>query len=222
MEMNQDILIRKRINGRKFYSRLKKEIIQVYGCICQCCGESNPTLLTIDHINGGGDKHRKEVGSHVLYPWLKKNGYPKDNFQLLCWNCNCTKGHFGCCPHDPDFEIKNTISKTNDAFRKRKNKIEVIDHYGGKCFNCGINNILFLTIHHINNDGAQHRREMKIRDIYQWVKRNNFPEDIFQILCYNCNCSKSILFKNTDINRSKTLVWGGTDESAYRDSRIAR
>jgi hypothetical protein len=26
-------------------------------------------------------------------------GYPKDNFQLLCMNCNFAKGHRGECPH---------------------------------------------------------------------------------------------------------------------------
>ena len=47
----------------------------------------------------------------------------------------------------------------------------------------------FLTIDHINNDGAQHKRERKGIDLYDWIIKHNFP-DIFQTLCYNCNCSK--------------------------------
>ena len=30
---------------------------------------------------------------------LKKLGYPKDGYQLLCHNCNCAKGWYGACPH---------------------------------------------------------------------------------------------------------------------------
>jgi hypothetical protein len=53
---------------------------------------------------------------------------------------------------------------------------------------------LFLTIDHINNDGAQHRRpsgrRMKGEKLTRWLILNNFPEG-FQILCWNCNCGKS-------------------------------
>ena len=34
-----------------------------------------------------------------MYRWLKKHGFPKEGFQLLCYNCNCAKGFFGKCPH---------------------------------------------------------------------------------------------------------------------------
>ena len=47
-----------------------------------------------------------------------------------------------------------------------------------------------LTLDHINNDGAEHRRRMVSKDIVLYLIRNNFPEG-FQILCYNCNCIKS-------------------------------
>lgn len=30
--------------------------------------------------------------------WLKKNDYPK-GFQILCHNCNMSKGFYGYCPH---------------------------------------------------------------------------------------------------------------------------
>jgi hypothetical protein len=55
---------------------------------------------------------------------------------------------------------------------------------------------MFLTIDHIENNGAEHRRQQrngqnKGHDIYAWLRKNNYPEG-FQVLCYNCNCAKGI------------------------------
>lgn len=76
---------------------LKMEMIEAYGKVCRCCGEHRPEMLTIDHINGYKTGPR---GSHHLYFWLKSNGYPKDEFQLLCMNCNCAKHRYGKCLHE--------------------------------------------------------------------------------------------------------------------------
>lgn len=66
---------------------------------CACCGTDTFDLLSIDHLNGGGEAHRKEVGGGTrLYRWLRKSGYPQE-FQVLCFNCNLAKGFYGSCPH---------------------------------------------------------------------------------------------------------------------------
>lgn len=79
----------------------KLEIIEAYGGQCACCGEANPGFLTIDHVNNDGKTHRDEVGSgHGVYRWLKKNGFPQEGFQLLCFNCNSGRHiNGGTCPH---------------------------------------------------------------------------------------------------------------------------
>ncbi len=81
-------------------TKIKLEVFNAYGNECQCCGESNLDFLTIDHIHGrkqsGHDRYF--IGSK-LYKWLIKNNFPRDNFQLLCYNCNCAKGKLGYCPH---------------------------------------------------------------------------------------------------------------------------
>ncbi len=75
-------------------------------------------------------------------------------------------------------------------------KIKLLEHYGSKCACCGEENIKFLTLDHINNDGAEHRRRVcgknigSSTNIYRWVINNNFP-DGFQILCYNCNLGRA-------------------------------
>jgi len=71
---------------------------------CACCGESTYEFLSIDHINGGGNKHRKEMGMKNgkggnIYHWLIKNNFP-EGYQVLCHNCNMAKGFYGICPHN--------------------------------------------------------------------------------------------------------------------------
>jgi hypothetical protein len=51
---------------------------------------------------------------------------------------------------------------------------------------CGESHYEFLTIDHVNGDGADHRRETNNEDIYRWLERNNFPPG-FRVLCMNCN-----------------------------------
>ena len=71
---------------------------------CACCGEKNIEFLAIDHINGGGQEHRRRVVGHIggtsFYIWLKKNNYP-EGYRVLCHNCNISLGNYGYCPHDP-------------------------------------------------------------------------------------------------------------------------
>ena len=85
----------------------KQEILDNYGKVCQCCGESNPVFLVIDHIDGGGNRQRKSTGGGSrFYNWLKKNDYPL-GFQVLCCNCNWGKHIRGICPHKLGGTIAN-------------------------------------------------------------------------------------------------------------------
>lgn len=78
---------------------MKLAMIAAYGGCCACCGEDMPEFLTIDHLAGGGTKHRLSIGNNLI-KWLKKKGWPREGFQLLCYNCNCSKGSYGECPHE--------------------------------------------------------------------------------------------------------------------------
>lgn len=89
-------------NQRSRSLRIKLETISAYGGKCVCCGEPDYHFLCIDHINNDGNTHRKALGrsgGHVFYEWLKGRGFPKDEFQLLCFNCNNGKEFYGVCPH---------------------------------------------------------------------------------------------------------------------------
>lgn len=82
--------------------------------------------------------------------------------------------------------------KSNHKMRKSRLRREIVDHYGACCACCGETQYEFLTIDHVNNDGAVHKRVVG-RDTYsvlRWIKANDFPNSI-QILCYNCNCVRN-------------------------------
>ncbi len=97
---NQDKLKRYR---KEAYKKTKLEVLGHYSNgvpVCSCCGEPEIVFLSIDHINGGGTKHRKELlgQGKNFYRWLKINGYPS-GYRVLCHNCNQAYGHYGFCPH---------------------------------------------------------------------------------------------------------------------------
>lgn len=78
--------------------KLREFAIDFYGGICTCCGEKQLEFLCIDHINGGGNEHRRTMKTDI-YRWLKRQGYPVGDFQVLCHNCNFGKAVHGVCPH---------------------------------------------------------------------------------------------------------------------------
>jgi hypothetical protein len=68
---------------------------------CACCGTATLQFLGLDHINGGGNKHRtalKKAG-FTTELWLRKNNFPA-GFRVLCHNCNLSRGYYGNCPHE--------------------------------------------------------------------------------------------------------------------------
>lgn len=64
-------------------------------CSDPTCNVMDIDMLTIDHINGNGGKHRREIKVKTgmyFYRWLKENDYPV-GYQVLCWNHNI-KRHY--------------------------------------------------------------------------------------------------------------------------------
>lgn len=94
---------RHRINNRRYVERLREEALTHYSPgerpACACCGEQETRFLSLDHIEGGGNKDRRARGGGVkFYRRLRQEGWPK-GFQTLCYNCNMAKGFWGTCPH---------------------------------------------------------------------------------------------------------------------------
>lgn len=86
---------------------------------------------------------------------------------------------------DPAWRALQRV-RTRDWWRKLKH--EAIMAYGGyRCACCGETEPKFMSIDHIENNGAQHRRE--VWGVSRWLKVNGYPKG-FQVLCMNCNFGK--------------------------------
>jgi hypothetical protein len=87
------VLNKIRIDERNKLTKI--EVMTHYGngkCACVKCGYDNVDALSIDHINGGGKKHRKDINKvgRAFYLWLINNKYP-ECYQTLCMNCQMIK-----------------------------------------------------------------------------------------------------------------------------------
>jgi hypothetical protein len=93
--------------------------------------------------------------------------------------------------------------KVGDEYLRQQNnernqelKLEMFEAYGRKCACCGDTHFRFMTIHHVNGDGAVHRktlgnpRQFTGRRFYKWLKDSGFPKDNFEMLCANCHLAK--------------------------------
>ena len=58
-----------------------------------------------------------------------------------------------------------------------------------KCAGCGEKDVNVLTLHHVNEDGNQHRRQVGHGVAFiNHLIRNNWPADPpLSVLCWNCN-----------------------------------
>lgn len=85
---------------RKYFGGIRREMFEAYGSKCNCCGETHKEFLTLEHLNGTGAEHRKKVGGG----WgavmdLRKRGWPKEGYTVLCMNCNFATRFNAICPH---------------------------------------------------------------------------------------------------------------------------
>lgn len=85
-------------------------------------------------------------------------------------------------------------------------KLLVLQHYSGKdipeCKCCGTTIFGFLTLDHVNTDGAK-TRKLGAKSNYYFLVAHNFETNIeLQVLCYNCNCGR---YRNNNICPCKEL-----------------
>lgn len=121
------------------------------------------------------------------------------------------KNHKHICKKCHDIQGKDNHLKV---------RTQVLNHYGNKCVQCGETIQEFLTIDHINNDGAKHRKEMggSGSNMYHYARRFGFPDNL-QLLCQNCNFAKGVRLRKSmgknkegDVNRKLEVIEGYGEE----------
>lgn len=130
---------------------------------CRACQEVKP----ICHFEKVGEKYRKRV----------------------CLDCN-NESNRAKYANDHAERRSKILKRTRGDYAAAK--AAVFSHYGRECACCGETEPLFLTMDHVNNDGARHRKtpgQSSHNNIYGWLVRNGFPGG-FQVLCMNCNQGK--------------------------------
>ena len=84
------------VQHRTQRQKVKAEILTHYGngrLACGKCGFEDVRALTIDHLDGGGQRQLQKLGLKAgitFYYWLRTQGYPM-GYQTLCANCQFIK-----------------------------------------------------------------------------------------------------------------------------------
>lgn len=96
--------------SKEYRRKVRFEVLDHYGGLCECCGEARKEFLALDHINGDGAEHRRTVKGSKIALWARKNGFPSI-LRVLCHNCNASRGYYGYCPHERERACENSTSK---------------------------------------------------------------------------------------------------------------
>ncbi len=169
------------------YRAIRWQALEYYGGKCECCGEARYEMLTFDHKikTYYKDKIRGVALTYDVIKVYKELGYPNEQYRILCWNCNLSRGFYKHCLHENGYV-------DNHDYPGKTLKLEVIQAYGGKCVVCEETHWEFLTIDHINGGGNQHRNNNGgSSGVYKLLKKQGWPKDKYRLLCINCNCSNN-------------------------------
>lgn len=83
--------------------------------------------------------------------------------------------------------VESTVRVTS---RLRLVAINIYSNGKMECMCCGEKEVRFLTLDHKNGNGKRHRAELVGAKIYHWLKRNNYPRGLLEVLCANCNLGR--------------------------------
>lgn len=159
---------------------------------CKKCGASKDLecFEVINKVKGWRRHECRECVSRRVKAWAEtskdrirenRKRYHKENREKIIDRVN------KWVSENPDKRRKNAL-----AHYYRLQDAAIMAYGGYTCRWCGIDEPLVLSLDHIDNDGAEHRKKLGFKGgarLYNWLKQNGYPQG-FQVLCMNCNQGK--------------------------------
>ena len=94
---------KKSLRFKNMWQEIRNELFELLGgAFCVKCNFSDKRALQIDHVNGGGNKHRNTLTSHRQFADYVK--LHLNEFQVLCANCNRIKVY-----ENKEVRIRNVV-----------------------------------------------------------------------------------------------------------------
>lgn len=138
----------------------------------------------------------KNCGVEKLRSNFSDDQRARDGLQARCKPCVAEASKARYQKHKDKIlaKLSERYAKDKDALneRYRKSKLEAMRHYcygEPYCVGCGVTNLEVLTIDHVDEDGAEHRKHVRTNRLGEWLRRAGYPEG-YQVLCWNCNNAK--------------------------------
>lgn len=179
--------------------------------VCRKCGQTKPLDL-FQRRSTSPVKYRNNckscgIGGYMMQPCsVCGRAYQqyRGDQRLVCNKCKlrrysiCPTCGMGFTPHHGRIYCspvcqrtkKNELTKARDAKYRRA----LLTAYGGDppgCVCCREQQMLFLSVDHINGGGRKQRQQMGGGGFATWLRRNNYPAG-FQVLCHNCNMGRQL------------------------------
>lgn len=161
-------------SSRRAIGRASYRVRRAKGLCWKCDSSATHGIYCEVHSGERARSRRIErAGIHRICPACNQNALAYR--EKHCAECSDTKG------------VRFRAYQSRWRFEQR---LKAFDKYGGAiCGCCKESNPKFLTIDHIESDGAAHRKEIGRGSLYRWLKRHNYPPG-FRVLCFNCNCGR--------------------------------
>lgn len=194
-------------------------------------GQEHRSLAAAKAFIAARSKARQDGTLRVLEPWTS-TGLPDPDTGRRAPNAptnHSTLVECVACGGKKEWPSRATCAacaRTLSPKEKSRAQLQakrraVVQGYGGKCqceCGCSVTLAEFLTVDHVANDGAAHRREMKSRQCpYMQIIREGFP-DRYRLLCFNCNCARAT--RGGPEKRCPALVWAAHD-AVTRPAEVA-
>jgi hypothetical protein len=159
---------------------------------CACCGDEIAQCNQSGYCSRTEDCRNQRQRETNPYRKSTLARYVGDTCKI-CGGPITSWNKTGSCSRTPECK-----KYTHKAFQL-KYKLECFNAYGGaKCACCGETRLYFLTLDHVNGDGALDRAGgrdtgMSGNKTYNRLRSLGYPDrERYQVLCFNCNCAKGV------------------------------